>query len=118
MQSAHLAGAERGPVELVPPAEGRAPVPVDPLDAVGRRLGQALTGGRVTQGASAWSDVERDAAVLRRRHMGRAAECLEGLRAAAVSRVPDGRRRFALAWAAARTYHVAARRRLSRTSWP
>jgi hypothetical protein len=89
----------------------------DPLDPLARRLGQSLTGGRVTQAESAWADIDRDAALLRRRQMAGAAERLEALRAASIRGVPDARDRFALAWTAARTYYVAARNRLSRTSW-
>jgi hypothetical protein len=114
LQSAHLAGAERGPVELPVQAVAAAP---DPLDPLSRRLGQALTGGRVTQAESAWADIDRDAALLRRRQLPGAAARLEALRAASLRGVPDARRRFALAWTAARTYHVAARNRLSRTGW-
>jgi hypothetical protein len=114
LQSAHLAGAERGPVEL--PVQAVAATP-DPLDPLSRRLGQALTGGRVTQAESAWADIDRDAALLRRRQLPGAAARLEALRAASLRGVPDARRRFALAWTAARTYHVAARNRLSRTGW-
>jgi hypothetical protein len=114
LQSAHLTGAERAAVEL-PAGSGSAPP--DPLDAVGRRLGQALTGGRATQAETAWADIDREAALLRRRQMGGAAARLEALRAASVRGLPDGRRRFALAWAAARTYQVVARNRLSRTGW-
>jgi hypothetical protein len=114
LQSAHLAGAERGTVEL--PVQAVAATP-DPLDPLSRRLGQALTGGRVTQAESAWADIDRDAALLRRRQLPGAAARLEALRAASLRGVPDARRRFALAWTAARTYHVAARNRLSRTGW-
>jgi hypothetical protein len=113
LQSSHLARAQRAAVEL--PVESGAPP--DPLDPVGRRLGQALTGGRATQAETAWADIDREAALLRRRQMVGAAARLEALRAASVRGLPDGRRRFALAWAAARTYQVAARNRLSRTGW-
>jgi hypothetical protein len=115
LQSAHLSGAERAAVEL-PAASAAAPAP-DPLDPLARRLGQALTGGRVTQAESAWADIDRDAALLRRRQLGGAAMRLEALRAASLRGVPDARHRFALAWTAARTYQMAARNRLSRTSW-
>jgi hypothetical protein len=114
LQSAHVAGAGPGPLEL-PDAGGAAPP--DPLDPLARRLGQALTGGRVTQGETAWAGIDRDAALLRRRHLPGAAQRLEELRAASLRGVPDGRERFALAWTAAWTYQVAARNRLSRTSW-
>jgi hypothetical protein len=114
LQSAHVTGAERAPVELPVLMVAAAP---DPLDPLARRLGQALTGGRVTQAESAWADIDRDAALLRRRHLPGAAARLEALRAASLRGVPDARRRFALAWTAARTYHVAARNRLSRTGW-
>jgi len=114
LQSAHVAGGERGPVEL--PVQPAAAAP-DPLDPLARRLGQALTGGRVTQAESAWADIDRDASLLRRRQLPGAADRLEALRAASLRGVPDARRRFALAWTATRTYHVAARNRLSRTSW-
>jgi hypothetical protein len=114
LQSAHVTGAERAPVELPVLAVAAAP---DPLDPLARRLGQALTGGRVTQAESAWADIDRDAALLRRRHLPGAAARLEALRAASLRGVPDARRRFALAWTAARAYHVAARNRLARTGW-
>jgi hypothetical protein len=114
LQSAHVAGAGPGPVEL--PDAGQAALP-DPLDPLARRLGQALTGGRVTQGETAWAGIDRDAALLRRRHLPGAAQRLEELRAAALRGQPGGRERFALAWTAAWTYHVGARNRLSRTSW-
>jgi hypothetical protein len=114
LQSAHVAGGERAPVEL--PVQAVAPAP-DPLDPLSRRLGQALTGGRVTQAEGAWADIDRDAALLRRRQLPGAAARLEALRAASLRGAPDARRRFALAWTAARTYHVAARNRLSRTGW-
>ncbi|HYW25846.1 MAG TPA: hypothetical protein VE953_16860 [Terriglobales bacterium] len=114
LQSAHVARAQRAPVELPSLAVVAAP---DPLDPLARRLGQALTGGRVTQAESAWADIDRDAALLRRRHLPGAAARLEALRAASLRGVPDARRRFALAWTAARAYHVAARNRLSRTGW-
>jgi hypothetical protein len=114
LQSAHVTGAERAPVELPMLAVAAAP---DPLDPLARRLGQALTGGRVTQAESAWADIDRDAALLRWRHLPGAAVRLEALRAASMRGVPDSRQRFALAWTAARTYHVAARNRLSRTGW-
>jgi len=71
----------------------------------------------VTQAETAWADIDRDAALLRRRHLPGAAVRLEALRVASLRGVPDARRRFALAWTAARTYHVAARNRLSRTGW-
>ena len=114
LQSAHVAGAERAPVELPVVAAAAAP---DPLDPLARRLGQALTGGRVTQAETAWADIDRDAALLRRRHLPAAAARLEALRASSLRGVPDARHRFALAWTAARTYQVAARNRLSRTTW-
>jgi hypothetical protein len=114
LQSGHVTGAERGPVELPVPPVAAAP---DPLDPLARRLGQALTGGRATQAESAWADIDRDAALLRRRQLPGAAERLEALRAASLRGAPDARRRFVLAWAAARTYHVAARDRLGRTTW-
>lgn len=114
LQSAHVTGGERAPVELPVLAAAASP---DPLDPLARRLGQALTGGRVTQAESAWADIDRDAALLRRRQLPGAAARLEALRAASLRGVPDARRRFALAWTAARTYHVAARNRLSRTTW-
>jgi hypothetical protein len=114
LQSAHVAGGERAPVELPVLAVAASP---DPLDPLARRLGQALTGGRVTQAESAWADIDRDAALLRRRQLPGAAARLEALRAASLRGAPDARRRFALAWTAARTYHVAARNRLSRTTW-
>jgi hypothetical protein len=114
LQSAHVAGAERAPVELPVVAAAAAP---DALDPLARRLGQALTGGRVTQAETAWADIDRNAALLRRRHLPAAAARLEALRAASLRGVPDARHRFALAWTAARTYQVAARNRLSRTTW-
>jgi SWIM zinc finger len=114
LQSAHVTRGERAPVELPVPLAAAAP---DPLDPLARRLGQALTGGRVTQAESAWADIDRDAALLRRRQLPGAAARLETMRAASLRGVPDARRRFALAWTAARTYQVAARDRLGRTSW-
>jgi hypothetical protein len=115
LQSAHVPGAERAPVELEPlPPDPAAP---DPLAPLSRRLGQALTGGRVTQAEAAWSDIDRDVALLRRRQLPGAAARLEALRAASVRGLPDGRERFALAWMAARVYQVAARSRLARTGW-
>jgi len=87
----------------------------DVLDPLARRLERVVVGGRLTMGDAARPSIDREIAVLRRRHLPTAAAVLSDLAASSVSRAPSAD--VAERWLAAAIYETTAQRRLAVRRW-
>lgn len=87
----------------------------DVLDPLARRLERVVVGGRLTMGEAARPSIDREVAVLRRRHLPTAAAVLGDLAARSASRAPSAE--VAECWLAAAVYEATAQRRLAVRRW-
>jgi hypothetical protein len=117
LQPVHLRSTSGQPVLLA--SETQEPAPIDPLDALRRRVYQVVSGGRSAVSEVAHSGLARDEAALQRAHLATAAQVLRGLGSASgVGISGDARReRLARSWLVAWTYLSAANARIQRLSW-
>ncbi len=117
LRPAHLRRAAAQPVVLA--SETQDPAPIDPLDALRRRVYQVVSGGRSVVSEVAHSGLARDEAALQRANLATAAQVLRGLGSASpVGLSGDARReRLARSWLVAWMYLSAANARIQRLSW-